>query len=69
MPPFASKPPSTLASLNLPLELWRKRRISVPQSAELKGISEDTFRRHYPHLIKKVSPRRDTCELGAVLDA
>ena len=69
MPPAALKPSSTLVGLNLPPELWRKRNISVPQAAEFKGVSEDTFRRHYSHLIKKVSPRRDVCELGAVLDA
>jgi hypothetical protein len=69
MPSPALKQSSTLAGLNLPPELLRKRHISVPQAAELKGVSEDTFRRHYGHLIKKVSPRRDACELGAVLDA
>lgn len=41
-----------------------RRKISVKEAAELNGISEDTFRRHYRHLIKEVSPRRGTVELG-----
>jgi hypothetical protein len=45
-----------------PLEL--KRKISVKRAAELNDVSEDTFRRHYRHLIIKVSPRRDAVELG-----
>ena len=39
-----------------PLEL--KRKISVPEAAALNDLSPDTFERTYPHLIKKVSPRR-----------
>jgi hypothetical protein len=30
-------------------------------------ISEDTFRRRYRHLIKKISARRDAVELGDAL--
>jgi hypothetical protein len=47
----------------------RRRIISVPQAAEIKGVSPDTFKRHYSHLIKKLSPRRNGCELGEVIDA
>ena len=42
--------------------LRHKQKVSVKTAAELNDISEDNFRRHYGHLIKKVSPRR-----GAVL--
>jgi len=44
-----------------------KRKISVKEAAALNGISEDSFRRHYSHLIKKVSPGRGAVELGAAL--
>jgi hypothetical protein len=41
----------------------------VSQAAEFNGISEDTFKRHYPHLIRKLSPRRNGVRLRDVLDA
>jgi hypothetical protein len=44
-----------------------RRKISVRRAADLNDVSEDTFRRRYPHLIKKVSPRRDAVELGDAL--
>jgi hypothetical protein len=44
-----------------------KKKISVSKAAELNNISEDTFRRRYKHLIKKVSPNRDAVELGDAL--
>ena len=49
-----------------PLE--RRRKIPVPEAAALNGISEDTFRRHYKHLIRKITPRRDGVELGDAID-
>jgi hypothetical protein len=39
--------------------LERKRRISPKKAAAFNDIHESTFRRRYPHLIKKVSERRD----------
>jgi hypothetical protein len=39
--------------------LERKKRISPKAAAELNDVSEATFRRHYSHLIEKVSARRD----------
>jgi hypothetical protein len=56
------------ADLALETLLARRRKISVRQAAELNDLSEDTFRRRYKHLIKKVSPRRDAVELGDALD-
>ena len=44
-----------------------KRKISVKQAAQLNDVSEDTFRRRYSHLIKKISPRRCVVELGDAL--
>ena len=44
-----------------------KQKISVKKAAALNDMSEDSFRRHYSHLIKQVSPRRDTVELGDAL--
>jgi hypothetical protein len=44
-----------------------KRLISVSQAAELKNISEDGFRRHFSHLIKQITPRRQGVRLGDVL--
>jgi hypothetical protein len=45
-----------------PLELHRK--ISVREAAELNGVSEATFRRHYSHLIRDISARRQGVTLG-----
>ena len=39
-----------------PLEL--KRKITTREAAELNGVSEDMFKRHYRHLIRKIGPRR-----------
>jgi hypothetical protein len=44
-----------------------KQKIPVKRAAALNDMSEDSFRRHYRHLIKKVSPRRDVVELGETL--
>ena len=62
-------PTPTNNRTQLPLDLERRRFISVPLAAEFVGISEDTFKRHYPHLIRKLSPRRNGVRLGDVLDA
>jgi hypothetical protein len=43
--------------------------VKVPKAADIKGLSEDTFRRHYGHLIRKVSPRRDAVKLRDLLTA
>jgi hypothetical protein len=40
-----------------------ERRVSVPEAARLRGISEDSFRRHYAHVIEQVSPRRQAVKL------
>jgi hypothetical protein len=48
------------------LELRRK--IAVREAAQLNGVSEATFRRHYGYLIRKVSARRDAVELRDAID-
>jgi hypothetical protein len=48
-----------------PLDL--EKHISVPTAAEYLNISVDTFKRHYQHLIRKVSPRRDAVRLRDLL--
>jgi hypothetical protein len=40
-----------------------ERRISVAEAARIKGISPDTFKRHYSHLIEQISPRRQAVKL------
>lgn len=57
--------PTTATELS-PLELRKK--IAVREAAELNGVSEATFRRHYAHIIRKISKRRDVVELRDALD-
>jgi len=47
--------------------LERERRIPVSEAAHMKGISEDTFRRRYAHLIEQVSPRRQAVKIKHVI--
>ena len=56
-----------MADAPTPTWLALKQKIPVKKAAELNDMSEDSFRRHYRHLIKKVSPRRDAVELGDAL--
>jgi hypothetical protein len=46
---------SPLAALT-PLELLKK--VSIKEAAAMNDLSPDVFRRHYGHLVKKISPRR-----------
>jgi hypothetical protein len=52
---------------SVPDWLALRQKVSVKRAAELNDMSEDTFRRRYSHLIKKVSKRRDAVELGDAL--
>ena len=58
-------PISSLAELS-PLE--RRRKINVRDAASLNDLSEATFRRHYGHLIRKITPRRDAVDLCDAID-
>ena len=44
-----------------------EKNVSVPEAAGIKGISPDTFKRYYSHLIRKQSPRRYTVKLRDLL--
>jgi hypothetical protein len=57
--------PTTLISDLSPLDL--RQQINVKAAAALNDLSEASFRRHYSHLIRKVTPRRDAVELGDAL--
>ena len=48
--------------------LDRQRRIKVKEAAAFNDLSEATFRRHYPHLIEKITPRRDAVKLGDAIN-
>jgi hypothetical protein len=59
----AMKSTSTITAADLsPLE--RRKKIRVSDAAALNDLSEASFRRHYAHLIRKITPRRDAVELG-----
>jgi hypothetical protein len=60
---------SSSAAMKLPelTALDLERHVSVREAAAFKGISEDTFKRHYGHLIRKQSPRRNTVKLRDLL--
>jgi hypothetical protein len=51
----------------LPNDLEPLRKVSVAIAAELNDLSEDTFRRRFPHLIKQISPRRQAVDLRDAL--
>ena len=48
--------------------LDRLKRIPVSEAAAFNNLSEDTFKRHYAHLIEKISPRRLAVKLGDAID-
>jgi hypothetical protein len=55
------------ATIPLSPDLTRHRRISVQAAADIIDVHEDTFRKHFGHLIHRVGPRLDRVELGDVL--
>ena len=40
----------------------------LSKAAELKGVAEDMFKRHYRHPIRKIGSRRVAVVLGAAID-
>jgi len=52
----------------LPPELAPLRMISIREAAELRGVSVDGFKRHFPHLVQRVSPRRLAVRVGELLN-
>jgi hypothetical protein len=61
-PEVTGRSSSTLSAIEL------ERHVSVPEAARIKGISPDTFKRHYAHLIRKASPRRNTVKLRDLIE-
>jgi len=55
-------------NVELSPEAERRKKISVRKAAEIANMSEPTFRRHYSHLIKQLSPGIQAVTLGDVLD-
>jgi len=51
-------------AVSLPEAVVLRRKISVQEAAAMVGVHEDTFRKHFPHLIKRVGPRLDRVTLG-----
>lgn len=43
------------------------RIISLREAAHLSSLSEDTLKRRYPNIVRKLSPRRCGVRLGDVL--
>lgn len=55
------------ANIQMSDRLALRRKVSVKEAAALAAMSEKSFRRHYSHLIKQLSPRRQAVELGDAL--
>jgi hypothetical protein len=54
----AEEPPAPISARE-PLRAFELDRIlSLDEVAEFRGLSKDGIRRHYPHLICRLSPRR-----------
>jgi hypothetical protein len=51
-------PTLTKKQVPLPPDLELERIIPLSQASKLSGISEDGWRRHYGHLIRRLSTRR-----------
>jgi hypothetical protein len=51
-------------TIPLPEAVALHRKITVQEAANLVGVHEDTFRKHFSHLIKRVGPRLDRVTLG-----
>jgi hypothetical protein len=51
----------------LPEAVALRRKITVNEAAALVGVHEDTFRKHFSHLIQRVGPRLDRVRLGDAL--
>jgi hypothetical protein len=54
-------------TIPLPEAVALRRKISVQEAAAMVGVHEDTFRRHFSHLIKRIGPRLDRVTLGDAL--
>jgi hypothetical protein len=53
--------PAALSAIEL------NRMLPLEKVAELTSLSVDSIKRHYPHLIRHLSPRRQAIRLGDAL--
>jgi hypothetical protein len=60
-------PGAALRRYTLPVALEGERIISLHEAAEIAGVSTDTLRRRYGHLVIRLSPRRVGIRLRDVL--
>jgi hypothetical protein len=60
-------PGATRRRFQLPTELEGERIVGLQDAAELSGISVDTWKRRYQHLLIRLSPRRLGVKLRDVL--
>ena len=60
-------PGATLRRYRLPLELEGERIVTLKEAQEISGLSADTWKRVYPGLIIRLSPRRLGIRLKHVL--
>lgn len=73
--PAADDGPKPWWARGPPSALDLERIVTLSQAAELSGISEDGWRRHHKHLIRRLSPRRvgvklrDALAIGQPKDA
>jgi hypothetical protein len=50
-----------------PEGLELERMLTMPEVSELTGLSPDSIKRHYGHLIRRISPRRVAIKLRDAL--
>ena len=61
-----------LGHIPLKRDLELERLVSLAEASDLTGLSIDSLRRHYSHLIRRLSPRRlgiklrDALGIGAI---
>jgi hypothetical protein len=65
--PAAEDPPAPFWSRGPPTAFELERMLTLDEVAEFRGLSKDSVRRHYGHLIRRLSPRRVGMKLRDVL--
>jgi hypothetical protein len=60
-------PGATQRRYRLPIELEGERIVTLSEAHEISGLSADTWKRRYPELIIRLSPRRLGIRLKHVL--
>jgi hypothetical protein len=57
-PATAEYPPAPFWARGAPTDLDLQRMLTLDEVAEFRGLSKDSVRRHYGHLVRRLSPRR-----------